>query len=206
MGIREESGRARPAACRVVAGVLCGGDSRRMGVDKAGIEWFGQSLLDHSAGVAATVSAEVYLLGGGSSARWRRLADHSPGAGPLAGIAALAQAEPVATLMVIAVDQPLVDRRGLEWLLDRRHPDRELAMGLVGGRLQPLPMVLEPGAFPVLRELAAAGAGPRALVERVAATLTEVPASLAWTWQDADTPDQLDHLRRLQASHRISDR
>lgn len=46
----------------LVAGILAGGRSRRLGVDKAFISWRGRSLLEHSIRGASCLTSDIYIL------------------------------------------------------------------------------------------------------------------------------------------------
>ncbi len=91
--------------------VLAGGQSRRMGRDKAWIEWEGQPLVARSAGaLAAAGCAEVLVVGGDATriaARGlRAVADAMPGEGPLQALAAALAAATDPIVLVVACDMP----------------------------------------------------------------------------------------------------
>ena len=97
--------------------LFCGGASRRMGRDKALLEWRGQPLLMHGVEVLRASCASVFLAPG-PEARYAEFGlpsalDRQPGLGPLAGLeAALSRAveqaaDPTrALLCVLACDMP----------------------------------------------------------------------------------------------------
>ncbi len=103
--------------------VVAGGESRRMGADKALLAWGGSTLLDDALGRLRAVSDDVRILSGGQ----RRYADRGApvhpdgrsGLGPLGGLAtALAVAAPRPVLF-LAVDLPFVPVALLEALVAR---------------------------------------------------------------------------------------
>lgn len=177
----------------LVGGVLVGGRSSRMGRDKALIEFGGCRLVDRVAFALAAVASPVVVLGR-SVEPWPWLEDPSGLDGPLSGLVALGAAYPEATLVVAAVDQPLLTAAALEWLVAQRRAGVQLVAALVAGQAQPLPCVVEPTALAMALEVAVGGGGYVALARRVAALWVDVPEELAPAWRDADTPTELDAL------------
>jgi len=115
--------------------VLAGGKSSRMGpgVDKAFLEFRGQTLLDRALAVVSEVCDSVRIVG--DPARFAMygpakyapvVADIFPGCGPLSGIhAALAQSAAELNLM-LAVDMPFVTSELLAFLLAAAEKDEAL--------------------------------------------------------------------------------
>lgn len=102
--------------------VLCGGQSRRMGRDKALIELGGRTLLEGAAESLDAVCAQVLLAPGGAS-RYaslgrREVLDAAPGVGPLAGLVAALEAARTEWLIALGCDMPAVDPRVLEELAE----------------------------------------------------------------------------------------
>lgn len=99
----------------VIGVVLAGGGSRRMGRDKALLEWQGRPLLDHiRARLWAAGCAEVVT----SRAAPGCIADCFPDRGPLGGIHAVLQSRPAAGYLVVPVDMPLLPVALLRGLID----------------------------------------------------------------------------------------
>lgn len=106
--------------------VFCGGASRRMGRDKAGLFLAGSTLIDRAVRALASVSARV-ILASGAEPRYPELGlecvlDAQPAAGPLAGLAAaLARLERAGAThaCVLACDMPHVDADAFRVLLAR---------------------------------------------------------------------------------------
>jgi molybdopterin-guanine dinucleotide biosynthesis protein A len=184
---------------RVVGGLLCGGRSRRMGVDKALlINEGGRTLLEAAAARLEAVAGEV-LLSVGPTPRyegllrpgWRLVADAFVGPdldGPLVGLASLLEAAEGATLVTLPVDMPGVEPALLRSLLVRRRSsgaDVVLARGPRG--VEPLIGAFGPAAATAARDALAAGERrPLCLLERLRVEQLEVP-----------TPGDLDPLRNL---------
>ena len=92
--------------------LLAGGESRRMGTDKAALEFDGEPLAARVARVLAEACDEV-LVASGDGTRLDRLdlgfpqvADATPGAGPLGGIVAGLERARHPLVAVVAVDMP----------------------------------------------------------------------------------------------------
>jgi molybdopterin-guanine dinucleotide biosynthesis protein A len=128
--------------------VLCGGASRRMGVDKALLEIDGQVLVDRVAGRLLTAGASRILLATGTPGRLgpraeEQVADDPAAygelAGPLAGIVAgLTEAHDADLLLVAAVDLPHASPDLFRWLVDQWRSEPALVPVDANGRPQPL--------------------------------------------------------------------
>ncbi len=92
--------------------VVAGGHSRRMGRDKALLEWDGTTLLDHAIVRLRAVCAEVRILSGGEPRYGERglpvVVDALAGAGPLAGLAAALAAVEPRPVVLLGADLPFV--------------------------------------------------------------------------------------------------
>jgi len=110
------------ASAVVSAFVLAGGESSRMGRDKALLVLpTGETLLDRALRLAKTVSDEVKLVA--PSSRYSEIVDVPvvedvyPACGPLAGIHASLSASETELNLVLAVDCPLVTPELLQFLV-----------------------------------------------------------------------------------------
>lgn len=103
----------------VTAFVLAGGQSTRMGREKAMLELGGSTLLERALQLALTVAAEAMVVGSrGEFERYGRLLeDVYPGQGPLGGIHAALWASPTDLNLILAVDTPFLEARFLEYLV-----------------------------------------------------------------------------------------
>jgi molybdopterin-guanine dinucleotide biosynthesis protein A len=103
----------------LTAFVLAGGQSTRMGREKAMLELGGHTLLERALQLALTVAAEAIVVGSrGEFERYGRLLeDVYPGQGPLGGIHAALWASPTDLNLILAVDTPFLEARFLEFLV-----------------------------------------------------------------------------------------
>ncbi|HZO50426.1 MAG TPA: molybdenum cofactor guanylyltransferase [Gaiellaceae bacterium] len=127
--------------------VLAGGESSRMGVDKATLDWHGTPLLKH---VVAVVS---HAVGGGPvvvaaragqelpglSAGVDVVRDAAPGRGPLQGVhdGLVAVSRHADAAFVAAVDLPLLKPAFVRAVLRSLGPDDDVAAPFVRGLRQP---------------------------------------------------------------------
>jgi molybdenum cofactor guanylyltransferase len=123
--------------------ILAGGKSSRMGVDKAFLDFGGQTLLDRALDLMGAVCERAAIVG--DPARFSKyefvVADIFSGCGPLAGIhAALVDSSAELNLM-LAVDMPFVSKELLEFVFaaaDAEDNRAIITVPRVGNGFQPL--------------------------------------------------------------------
>jgi molybdopterin-guanine dinucleotide biosynthesis protein A len=100
--------------------VLVGGNSSRMGRDKARLPFQGKTLVEHVAAVVAEAAGSVTLVGAPdryASLGFPMLADKRTGAGPLAGIYTALAASPADWNLIVACDMPSISAPFLRSLI-----------------------------------------------------------------------------------------
>jgi molybdopterin-guanine dinucleotide biosynthesis protein A len=129
----------------ITGAVLVGGDSRRMGRDKAGMLFAGETLLARAARTLAEVFDEVLVVGRdtlepGLPAHARAVPDERPGLGPVGGIATALAAARHDRVFVCACDMPLLDAGTVATLADlaSHAMDVKAVAPRVGGNSHPL--------------------------------------------------------------------
>ena len=150
------------------AAILCGGQSRRMGFDKALAlrNRDGRPLLAFLAGELAGRFGEVILVtndldklsGRAELKAYRRAADLHPGAGPAGAIHTALAACPGRALFVMACDLPVIDWPVIDRmraLMDERGAD--VVVPRHGELREPLYAFYGPGSEPVFRAGLAGG-------------------------------------------------
>ncbi len=184
---------ARP---RIAGAVLAGGQSRRMGRDKALVEVGGRAMADLVVAAVANAGIEpVIVVGGPREGRPAvdapQVEDRYPGDGPLGGVLTALEhftasvAVPPAGIAVVACDLPLLDASVLDPLIDAfcrsltgdggRRCDVVVARA---GRVHPACAVWSPTAVPRIQ--AAFDGGERSLHRAIAvldAVIVDVPAA-----------------------------
>jgi molybdopterin-guanine dinucleotide biosynthesis protein A len=178
------------------AAILTGGQSHRMGADKAFLTVDGAVMVDRVASALRTAGASSVLAVGGDLARLRAaglvaVVDPHQGEGPLGGLLTALEVAGGQALVVVATD--------LAWLTDATV--RALVLGLaadptadvaaaVGGRREPLCAAWRPERC-VAAVRGAFAAGERA-VHRVMAGLAVVDVAVApHSVRNANHPDDL---------------
>lgn len=160
--------------------ILCGGASRRMGRDKALLDWGGVRAVDRVAALARTVGATALVTAGADlGLPW--VPDDETAAGPVGGVLAGARALGTERLLVLAVDAPTMTAEDLAPLL--------AAGGFYEGL--PIPMVVETRALPADAE---AGWPLRRLVERAGLAALPVPEGAMARLRGANTPEERKDL------------
>jgi molybdopterin-guanine dinucleotide biosynthesis protein A len=160
--------------------ILCGGASRRMGRDKAVLDWDGQRAVDRVAVLARSVGAEALVTAGANlGLPW--VPDDEAFAGPVGGVLAGARALGTARLLVLAVDAPTVTAEDLASLL--------AAGGYYEGL--PVPMVVDAAALPADAE---PGWALRRFVERAGLAALAVPEGAMDRLRGANTPEEFSAL------------
>lgn len=140
-----------------VAVILAGGQSTRMGRDKAWLEVEGRPLLARQIQVARDAGArEVFLSGraGVDYARFgcRVVMDRRPEAGPLAGIESALSAATLPLLLALAVDMPRMCADLLRQIA-ARCAGAAGAIPRVKGAIEPLAAFYPKAALPLVADL-----------------------------------------------------
>lgn len=148
----------------ITVAILAGGESRRMGRDKAQITVGGLPLLERTARVALSVCASTMVVGRARPEDWplpevRFFEDESQGQGPLGGLATALRHSGEAVLL-LACDLPALTSEALSWLLEAAEKHPSLTDGLVtinDGQREPLFSVYAASCLPLVNHHLDAG-------------------------------------------------
>jgi molybdopterin-guanine dinucleotide biosynthesis protein A len=121
--------------------VLAGGQSTRMGRDKALLRLGGQTLLERALALAHRIAPRVAVLGPRekyAAAGERIIEDEFPGCGPLAGIHAALGTSETDLNLILSVDMPFVPLEFFTYLLERARSrlSAQVTVPRVGGIVQ----------------------------------------------------------------------
>jgi len=181
--------------------VLAGGESRRMGRDKAEIVIDGEPLLARTARTLLEVFGEVLVVGGERAASGlppgvRALPDERPGLGPVGGIATALASSSNDMVFVCACDMPLLDTKAVSALVDaalRARGARAVAPR-VGGEVHPLAAVYARGCLDAARAALDGGRlSAREFLEEVRAVYVDIDVGshVARALTNVNTPEEL---------------
>ena len=108
--------------------VLAGGQSRRMGQDKALMRRDGKSQLEHVAALLASVTDRMFISTRNEQSeekersRFEQIIDRYDDMGPIAGILSAMDEFPAVDWLVVACDLPNIDAATLQHLIEHRSP------------------------------------------------------------------------------------
>jgi len=168
--------------------ILAGGESTRMGRDKALLELDGAALVVRTARLVETVSGTMTIVGAPESLGglgFTVLADDWPGAGPLGGIATALHASNASWNLIVACDLPYLTKAWLEHIVARAlasAADAVLPMNERGA--EPLCAMYQKKCEPVIR--AALERGTRKVTDGLAGLRVEPIAPSEWKAFDSD--------------------
>jgi molybdenum cofactor guanylyltransferase len=183
--------------------LLAGGGSRRMGRDKAGIEFEGETLASRVVRTLAEVCQEVLVASGDGThlagLGLQQVADPVPEPGPLGGIVAGLEAARHPLVAVVAVDMPFASPTLLRMLAEMA-AGQDALVPVTDRGPQPLHAVYVTGAATAFR--AEIDAGRLSVRAALASVRTRYVTPGEWTAADPsgrfaenlNTPEDL-HLR-----------
>ncbi len=163
MILRGEGLRAPECGSQAAGFVLAGGESSRMGADKALVKLVGKTLVQHAlailreAGLSAAIAGARSALGEFAPV----VEDRTPGRGPLAGVCAALSSTSAPWAAILSIDLPLVPPSLIRYMLDRaRVAEAAAVIPSVSGFSQTFPAIVARAALPVLvQELEAGRSG-----------------------------------------------
>jgi molybdopterin-guanine dinucleotide biosynthesis protein A len=133
--------------------VLVGGGSRRMGRDKASIEFDGSTLLVRASAVLSEVFTSVVISGGDAAPSGiRTIPDLVSGLGPLGGLDTAFRIAAGRDVFLLAVDMPFVDEQTVRDIVEPPVHTMSVRVPVAAGRRQPLCAVYGSGLGPVVRD------------------------------------------------------
>jgi molybdopterin-guanine dinucleotide biosynthesis protein A len=126
----------------ITAVLLAGGESRRMGRDKATLEWQGHPLWQWQIEKLRKLGPEKILVSAKSDLPWRPpnvdlVLDDTPSRGPLSGLAAALACTETEHLLALAVDMPFMTTEHLRHLCSFAS-DGVGVVPMIEGRAEPL--------------------------------------------------------------------
>lgn len=179
--------------------VLAGGESRRMGRDKALLVRDGKTQLAHISALLGQVVDRVFVSTRAEQqfdaerSRFEQIVDRRDGIGPVAGILSAMEEYPDVDWLVVACDLPNIDEPTLSYLLE----NRSLTQAFTAFKSshddlpEPLCALYRVGSAAIIREFVDASmVCPRKILIRSDTKLLVQPNPVAL--DNINTPDDLD--------------
>ncbi|MFM9376404.1 molybdenum cofactor guanylyltransferase [Gordonia sp. VNK21] len=186
--------------------VLAGGRSRRMGQDKASLDFQGRPMLDTVVDVVAQRCAPVLVTAAQTSAAYGQLGEspnyqwvtaEEAGTGPLGGLVAaldVAAGAGAPAAFVCATDMPLIEPELIDELLRALTPSVDAVIVRDGGRDHPMAGIYRTRVMPTLLGLIADG--ELRMLSAVDAIVTHRVGISNPRWlTNVDAPEDLHRLR-----------
>jgi molybdenum cofactor guanylyltransferase len=134
----------------ISAALLVGGESRRMGQDKATLAFHGRPLWEIQLDLLRKMRPREIFLSARSDPVWRPadvhfVPDQTPSRGPLSGLAATLSRIRTDHLLALAIDMPLMTEDFLRSLCDMIKPSCGV-IPMIGDRAEPLAAIYPKGA------------------------------------------------------------
>lgn len=161
--------------------VTAGGQSRRMGQNKALMNFQGRTLIEHSLASLQAVAQQVGIIAD-SLSLYEHLnvacyPDEWPGLGPLAGIATALHFAQHPYVVVLGCDMPFITKELLEILLTQAVGYQVCVPKDHTGQLQPLCAIYHKTCRPAIEQLINLGSyAPRQLFDKVATNIIDFTA------------------------------
>lgn len=196
----------------ISAAVLAGGESRRMGSDKALLKIAGRPLLARTIDLLHRVSDDVLVIGrraGYESFGAAVIADRFPSAGPLGGIATALSAATHEYVLVVACDMPLLSEPLLIAMAEEPRGYDVLVPAVIAGtdreaawQWQPLHAIYNRGCLSVVEHHLRSGDrradafyGDVRVRQLDEAWVSQYDPTLA-SFTNANEPEELENVRR----------
>lgn len=185
--------------------LLAGGHSRRMGRDKALVEWNGSALGERQAATLASTGAWPLLLSCRSDQPWipagfRRVEDRASDGGVMEALVTAWNATTARVLVVLAVDVPLVTADFLDRLSAEARDSEMSVVPRVGDRFEPLVAAWHQSARDALAEGVRRGESLQEVCGRMhregSLRVINLTPDEAWQLANINTPDERMRLQR----------
>ncbi len=177
----------------IAVAIFAGGQSQRMGQDKALLKIGGETLLERAAKNALTVANRVYVVGRNAPENWtfsqvEFLPDDTPQQGPLGGLQTILKREQ--TVLALACDLPKMTSEGLRWLLEKPISKRGLIVEN-DGQWEPLFSLYTVECLPLIEENIQAGRhSMHALIKRGNFDFVRAPPEIREQLLNVNTPEE----------------
>ena len=190
--------------------VLAGGQSKRMGFNKAQAEMFGESMLIRMIDKLKEITPTILISSGAVSypnIPLPQISDEYPQCGPLGGINSVLKASTTSLNLVVSCDMPLVSIDLLELIVAKAKESKALVTVPVDhdGQLQLMCAVYHKDVLPFLQQqMDAQVFKMKSLVDLVVTEYVEVskdhPLYNEHAFMNVNNPSNLEEARKLWSS------
>ncbi|MCP3999515.1 MAG: NTP transferase domain-containing protein [Gammaproteobacteria bacterium] len=178
--------------------VLAGGQSRRMGADKAALEIAGASMLSRAVAMLELIIDQVYVSVNADQSddpfrtEYSVISDRFSDIGPAAGLLSAHLYSPESAWLVIACDMPLLTAATLLHLRDSRKSEMAATVWAAEDSSGPEPLcaIYEPGTLAAFLEQVTAGGNPSPRDWLLAAQVNVLAAPNQGVLNSANTPEE----------------
>lgn len=216
---------AEPAFAEAVGFVLAGGESTRMGSDKALTQLRGEPLIVHALGILRGAGLPASIAGARSALAVYAPVVEDAGGGPLSGICAALSPTSAQLVAFVSIDMPLLPSSLIAALTEHaRLTGAAVTSASVHGFAETFPVVISGAILPAIEAERRAGnhgcfSALRAAADRlgrhtavlpvenlVQAGHVDDPRGLppAYWFLNVNTPDDLARAELVVAGHRVS--
>lgn len=183
--------------------VLAGGKSKRMGKNKASIEWHGKEQQYYVADLLSSFCKQVFISCSAIEKNYNVkdynfLPDAIPEMGPLGGILTAFEKDPETAWLVVACDLPLMDDTTLQYLIAHRNTNAIATtfMSPHDGLPEPLITIWEPACLQELLLFQSKGITcPRKVLINSNVTILNIPDPI--TLMNVNTPEEAANVERI---------
>jgi molybdopterin-guanine dinucleotide biosynthesis protein A len=187
--------------------VLAGGQSRRMGYNKAEAMMHGRSMLMLMIDKLSAITSTILVSSGNLTypdLKYRQVPDEYPDCGPIGGIYSVLKATTTALNLVVSCDMPLVEVRFLEYIIEKAEANKALITVPVNEKGQPemLCAVYRKDILPLIEQQIKLKAFKlKNLIDLVPTETIEIstghPMYHEHAFKNVNTPDVLNEAREL---------
>jgi molybdenum cofactor guanylyltransferase len=182
-----------PCDTQIAVAIFAGGQSRRMGRDKADLTINGETLLERAARTALEVSPRVFVVGRAVPQNWplpevEFIPDDEPNLGPLGALQTTLRREN--EVLAVACDLPKIGADSLRWLLAQPRGECGVVVDN-NGQLEPLFAIYRAACLPLIEENRSAGRRSlHALIQRGKFHIVSAPLEIQSQLHNVNTPDE----------------
>ena len=182
--------------------ILAGGESRRMGENKAELIYHDRPQWAYSAQLIAPYCRKVYFSVRNEGqipdlSPDEIILDHPQGDGPVQGVLAAMQAHPDAAWLILGVNMPGVDRALINRIFRMRDASKMATCISRGGKIEALLSILEPTCNQQLNEYVKKGKNSlRQFLHDQDINLVTIDDAAAYKLDTIDTPEERERFLR----------